>query len=335
MDTFLNFAYGTLASGITNVATSASLTAGHGARFPAGNFNAVIWNATDYSSPTAAFLAGAAEIVRVTARSTDDLTITRAQENTSGTAHNAAGKTYAVAQVWTAASVENIVSRVIPGTAMGANAIDTSKLLNTKSVSADTAFTFSAAPTAGTRFALRLTETGGANRTITIPSSYSQNRGATITTFTLPANATLDLGWHYDGTTYFLFNDYVTPAQAKLPVEITIAASDEDTALTSTGNPKVTFRMPFAMTVTAVRGSLSTAQSSGSILTVDVNEGGNSILGTKLTIDNTEKTSTTAAAAATITDSALADDAEITIDIDQVGDGTAKGLKVTLIGTRA
>ena len=28
-------------------------------------------------------------------------------------------------------------------------------------------------------------------------------------------------------------------------------------------------------------------------------------------------------------------DAEITVDIDQVGDGTAKGLKVVLIGTRA
>ncbi len=57
-------------------------------------------------------------------------------------------------------------------------------------------------------------------------------------------------------------------------------------------------------------------------------------LGTKLTIDNTEKTSTTAATPATITTSALTDDAEITIDIDQIGDGTAKGLKITLIGTR-
>ncbi len=36
-----------------------------------------------------------------------------------------------------------------------------------------------------------------------------------------------------------------------------------------------------------------------------------------------------------ISDAALADDAEITIDIDQIGDGTAKGLKITLIGTRA
>jgi hypothetical protein len=113
-----------------------------------------------------------------------------------------------------------------------------------------------------------------------------------------------------------------------------VAASDETTALT-TGTAKVTFRMPYAMTVTAVRASLSTAQASGSIFTVDINEGGTTILSTKLTIDNTEKTSTTAATPAVISDTALADDAEITIDIDQIGDGTAKGLKVTIIGTRA
>lgn len=125
-----------------------------------------------------------------------------------------------------------------------------------------------------------------------------------------------------------------TYAQTALPTEIQVAASDESTALT-TGTAKVTFRMPYAMTLIAVRASLSTAQTSGSIFTVDINEGGTSVLSTKLTIDNTEKTSTTAATAAVISDSALADDAEVTIDIDQVGDGTAKGLKVTLIGTRA
>jgi hypothetical protein len=119
----------------------------------------------------------------------------------------------------------------------------------------------------------------------------------------------------------------------RLPVEIQLAASDETTALT-TGTAKVTFRMPHAMTLTGVRASLTTAQASGSIFTVDINEGGASILSTKLTIDNTEKTSTTAAIPAVISDTALADDAEITIDIDQIGDGTAKGLKITLIGTR-
>ena len=132
-------------------------------------------------------------------------------------------------------------------------------------------------------------------------------------------------------------NDAVTTMQdiANLTnvQSIVVAASDETTALT-TGTAKVTFRMPYAFTLAAVRASLTTAQSSGSIFTVDINEGGTSILSTKLTIDNTEKTSTTAATAAVISDASLADDAEITIDIDQVGDGTAKGLKVVLIGTR-
>jgi hypothetical protein len=112
---------------------------------------------------------------------------------------------------------------------------------------------------------------------------------------------------------------------------IILACSDETTALTS-GVGKVTFRMPYGMTLTAVRASLTTAQVSGSIFTVDINESGTSILSTKLTIDNTEKTSATAAISAVISDLALADDSEITVDIDQVGDGTAKGLKVTLIG---
>jgi len=125
---------------------------------------------------------------------------------------------------------------------------------------------------------------------------------------------------------------YGTIAQAKAEY-LVCAASDESTALT-TGTGKVAFRMPYAMTLSAVRCSLTTAQTSGSIFTVDINEGGTTILSTKLTIDNTEKTSTTAAAAAVISDAALSDDAEITIDIDQVGDGTAKGLKITLIGTR-
>ena len=118
---------------------------------------------------------------------------------------------------------------------------------------------------------------------------------------------------------------------ARAPIRICIACSDESTALT-TGTAKVTFRAPCAITLSDVRASLSTAQTSGSIFTVDINEGGTTILSTKLTIDNTEKTSKTAATPAVISDVNIADDAEITIDIDQVGDGTAKGLKVWLIG---
>lgn len=93
--------------------------------------------------------------------------------------------------------------------------------------------------------------------------------------------------------------------------------------------------MPFAFTLIAVRASLVTAQASGSIFTVDINESGTTVLSTKLTIDNTEKTSTTAATPAVISDAALADDAEISIDVDQIGASGAAGLKVTLIGVRS
>lgn len=115
---------------------------------------------------------------------------------------------------------------------------------------------------------------------------------------------------------------------------IPIACSDETTALAA-GVAKVTFRMPYAMTLSEVRASLTTAQAGGAILTLDINAGGTSILSTKLTVDNTEKTSKTAVAPAVISNTSLADDVEITIDIDQIGDGTAKGLKVYLIGVVA
>jgi hypothetical protein len=121
-----------------------------------------------------------------------------------------------------------------------------------------------------------------------------------------------------------------TSAPAPPVKVIQVACSDEATALT-TGTAKVTFRMPYAMTLTAVRASLSTASSSG-LPAIDINEAGVSIFSTTLTIDAGEKTSTTAATPAVVSDANLADDAEITVDIDTAGTG-AKGLKITLIGT--
>lgn len=112
-----------------------------------------------------------------------------------------------------------------------------------------------------------------------------------------------------------------------------VAISDETTALT-TGTAKVTFRAPYAATVTGVRLSTTTANTGATLLTVDINETAVSILSTKLTTDASEKTSTTAATAAVISDSAIASDAEITIDIDAVGNTIAgAGAKVYIIHT--
>lgn len=136
---------------------------------------------------------------------------------------------------------------------------------------------------------------------------------------------------------------YVTPLKlaANLAASTTISnAAKDHIAVTITpytgavvaGIGVAVFRMPYAMTLTSVKASLATAQTSGTLVTVDINESGSTILSTKLTLDNGEKTSTTAATAAVISDSALAADAEITIDVDSIGDGTAKGLIVYLIG---
>lgn len=135
-------------------------------------------------------------------------------------------------------------------------------------------------------------------------------------------------------TTQVATTAFVHDAIAVQPEVIMVAVSDESTDL-ATGTAQLTFRMPFGMTLTGVRASVATAPT-GATITVDVNESGTSVLSTKVTIDAGEKTSTTAATPPVISDSALADDAEITIDIDQVGSTVAgAGLKVSLIGTRA
>lgn len=103
------------------------------------------------------------------------------------------------------------------------------------------------------------------------------------------------------------------------------ALSDETTALT-TGTAKLTWRSPYAIHVVAVRSSLTAVSSSG-LPTVDINEAGTTILSTKLSIDANEKTSTTAATAAVISDADIADDALVTFDVDTAGTDAA-GLKV-------
>lgn len=79
MDAIANFSYSTVATAPSPAAsgTSLVLTAGQGTRFPATPFNAVVWPFGAIPTPANA------EIVRVTTRATDTLTLTRTQESTS------------------------------------------------------------------------------------------------------------------------------------------------------------------------------------------------------------------------------------------------------------
>lgn len=79
---YTNNATSTLSAGITNVATSLTVSTGQGARFPA-------ISGSDYFYATLINNSGTIEIVRVTARSGDTLTIVRAQDGTTAAAWNA------------------------------------------------------------------------------------------------------------------------------------------------------------------------------------------------------------------------------------------------------
>lgn len=81
--------------------TTLGVTAGQGARFPAVPFNATVWPATAAPDPTNA------EIVRVTARTTDTLTITRAQETTTARTIGAGDLIAATITAKTLADVES------------------------------------------------------------------------------------------------------------------------------------------------------------------------------------------------------------------------------------
>jgi hypothetical protein len=82
---FTNNATTTLASGILSGATSLTVASGTGSKFPT-------LSAGDYFYCTLANTSGTVEIVKVTARSTDTFTVTRAQDGTTAVAWNSGDK---------------------------------------------------------------------------------------------------------------------------------------------------------------------------------------------------------------------------------------------------
>ena len=120
-----------------------------------------------------------------------------------------------------------------------------------------------------------------------------------------------------------------------------VACSDEGTALTTADNPKITFRMPYALTLNqgeeGLRASLTGVGSTSGTTTVDVHMNGTTIMSaTKLTVDYGDDTSVGASAEPVITTLGLTDNAEITVEIDAVTGGADEtGLKIQLIGTLA
>lgn len=113
-----------------------------------------------------------------------------------------------------------------------------------------------------------------------------------------------------------------------------IPYTDETSPITAVANKK-TFWWPYDnCTIVGVTVALATVQTSGSIFTVDVNKNGTTILSTKITVDNTESTSATAATPPVISVSSATKLDKFTVDQDQIGDNTAKGATLIVDYTR-
>lgn len=164
---------------------------------------------------------------------------------------------------------------------------------------------------------------------IRLPGGVSLGNNELFTSTSAPtATAAGDL-WYNPSTGIWGF--WESPYWLGSKESLIVACTGASQPIT-TGTAKETFRAAQAFLLTEVRASLTTA-ATGSTVIVDINLNGVSVLGTKISIDATEKTSVTAASAATITTAFIPSDGEITIDIDQVGATIpGAGLKVILLG---
>ena len=112
LDATANFINVQPSTGYNSSATSIVLVTSQGATLLSAPFNLIWYDATDYPNPAND---PNVEIVRVTNITGDTITISRAQEGTSATAKNIAGKTYNMVLGITAKMISDIAAQTANG----------------------------------------------------------------------------------------------------------------------------------------------------------------------------------------------------------------------------
>jgi len=99
-------------------------------------------------------------------------------------------------------------ANVTTAAAMAALAVDVTKGLNTKTIAADTTFTFSGTPaTANTWFSVHVTNSDTNPHTLTFPSSFSVVTQAARSTCPIAGSGQLWIMFRWDGASYHVFGD--------------------------------------------------------------------------------------------------------------------------------
>ena len=168
---FANNAYSTLAASITSGATSVTLTTGEGARFPT-------LTGADYFYATLIDSSNNLEIVKVTARSTDVLTVVRGSESTTARAYAAGDR---LEQRITAAGLDakedSITNNAVTDTAQSFTATQTFKgITETEATSSASTYTIDLA--LGTLFEV----TNASLCTVTMPTAAAGKAFTVIAT---------------------------------------------------------------------------------------------------------------------------------------------------------
>ena len=138
-----------------------------------------------------------------------------------------------------------------------------------------------------------------------------------------------------DSATLFSDSTEATGNKWEYPTTSFVVACSSESDDLETGDDKLQFRMPFQFELTDIISNVNTA-ATGADINVQVQEDGSDIMsGVGITIDATETSSETSATQPTITDSTLAFNSIISVDLDQIGSSTAgTGLKINFIGYR-
>lgn len=122
-----NNAFGTISAGINSSATTVTLDSGQGARFPT-------LGGSDHFYGTLIDTSNNVEIIKVTARSSDSMTVTRAQDNTSARAFSI-GDRFELRPV--AKLFEDILTEAVPAADTIVNSMIATDAVNADSIAAN------------------------------------------------------------------------------------------------------------------------------------------------------------------------------------------------------